>query len=348
MSNIFSRSPYIITIDEAGQVQTTLKLYLWRGYGTAPTEPQYTFTKVIPSSNKPATYYDISPYINEYFDLLLTEDITSPSLSDVTMWLNVKVERIADTVNLGSTTYKAFYGYTEFTNGYNYDNGSLLIDQSTFYFYSDATNKGCFYYLTPTIGVEGTLIVVYTDLVTGSQYTYELTDSNKLYMIPSVHYSNGNKIEIIHIVGETSTTLKTLYFKPKDECKYTPVKCDFINKYGGWQRIWFYKASNETFNVESNEYNLLPFYYPNYSTSMAQRQSFNSNAKETIKVNTDWVDEDYKEVIKQLMLSEKIRIDDKPAIIKTKSLELFKSINTKMINYQLEFDIATNYINNVF
>ena len=66
-----------------------------------------------------------------------------------------------------------------------------------------------------------------------------------------------------------------------------------------------------------------------------------------IRVNTDWVSESYKEVIRQLMLSEKILIDEKPAKLNTKNTELFKSINTKLINYQLEFDFAYDVINSV-
>jgi hypothetical protein len=46
-------------------------------------------------------------------------------------------------------------------------------------------------------------------------------------------------------------------------------------------------------------------------------------------------------------LSEKILIDEKPAKLNTKNTELFKSINTHMINYQLEFEFAYDVINSV-
>ena len=47
------------------------------------------------------------------------------------------------------------------------------------------------------------------------------------------------------------------------------------------------------------------------------------------------------------MLSERILIDNKPAKINTKSTELFKQINTKQINYSLEFEFAYEVINSV-
>lgn len=86
---------------------------------------------------------------------------------------------------------------------------------------------------------------------------------------------------------------------------------------------------------------------PNYNTLEGQRKVFNTSAKKSIKVNTDWVTEDYNELLKELMVSEKILINNYPAKLNTKSTELFKNINQKMINYSLEFDFAYNAINNV-
>ena len=47
------------------------------------------------------------------------------------------------------------------------------------------------------------------------------------------------------------------------------------------------------------------------------------------------------------MLSEVIRLDNKPVKINTAQTELFKNINKKMINYELEFTYANAVINNV-
>jgi hypothetical protein len=47
------------------------------------------------------------------------------------------------------------------------------------------------------------------------------------------------------------------------------------------------------------------------------------------------------------MLSEKMLINKRPAKLNSKSTELFKGVNTKMINYQLEFEYAYDIINSV-
>jgi hypothetical protein len=84
-----------------------------------------------------------------------------------------------------------------------------------------------------------------------------------------------------------------------------------------------------------------------YSGLEGQRKVFNANGKKSIKVNTGWVYENWSEVLKQIMLSERILIDNKPAKINSKSTELFKHINTKQINYSLEFEFAFDVINSV-
>jgi hypothetical protein len=71
------------------------------------------------------------------------------------------------------------------------------------------------------------------------------------------------------------------------------------------------------------------------------------NGKKSIKVNTDWVDESFNLTLKELMLSEKILIDGYPAKLVTKSTELYNNINTKQINYTLDFDFNYNTINDV-
>ena len=49
--------------------------------------------------------------------------------------------------------------------------------------------------------------------------------------------------------------------------------------------------------------------------------------------------------MKQLLLSEKILLDDKPVNVDTKSLELQKNINNRNINYNLSFKYSNPTLN---
>ena len=85
----------------------------------------------------------------------------------------------------------------------------------------------------------------------------------------------------------------------------------------------------------------------NYNTSKNITQNFNVNGQETITVNTGFVREGYSDVIQQILLSETIRLDGRPVVPNSKSVDLQKHINDKLINYTMKFDYAHPTINNI-
>lgn len=350
MSNrIFARSPYIIEINEAGQTSSKIEVFIWNS-GSVPSYPQFTLSKAIPSSSNLQTLYNVSPMIREYFRF------TSPSLNYNTVggtlnsnaYCNVQIKRYKDTSTLlDTTTYYAFDGYGEYTNGYNYDRGSYLLDEGTYYYYYDSNST---YSNTKagdiTLEVTNGWKAKYTNLVSGATTTVTFSSSGlrTQYRVYPTYWSDGNKLEI---TDASNNVLRTYYFRPIEECKYTPIPIDFINKFGAWQREWFFKASFENIEIQNTEYNLMPQVMPSFDTYEGQIRTFNTNAKQSIRVNTGWVNEDFKNTIQEILLSEKILVNSLPMRCKTKSLEKFKSINSKTINYTLEFDYSFNTINNV-
>ena len=348
MATINARSPYIVTINETGQIETKLEIYLWNGTGSMPASPAYTLSKMIPSSNNPATYYDVSPYIREYIDHDNLQTITNIiTATPSNQWCNVglKLFRKVTTsfIQVGSTqTHYGVDGYGYYEEGLNPALGNYLLTSGTYTYNYDLSGE--YGWLTLFTGSGNS--VKYTNLSTGATTTTGLTNNvwRDIPRVLSTYAAVGNRFEII---DGSATVLFTATFVPKTECKYTPVQVDFVNKFGAWQREWFFKASNDSLAIENTEYNLMPSRYPNYGIREGQRTVFNANGKKSIRVNTDWVSESFKEVIQQLMLSERILINKMPAKLNTKNTELFKSINTKLINYQLEFEYAYDVINSV-
>ena len=341
---IRARSPYIISINEASQVSTRIELFIsFFSLGATPTL-SYTLSKAIPASNAPTTYYDISPYIREYFDHTAYSNVTS--LTAAVSYtcidkLNVRVKRyktVGATESLIDTTdYIATDGYTEFANGVNYSGGNYLLDQKTYYYHS-GSNAG--YIL---VYVQSNDKIRWTD----SEGVTYLSSSLGFgwYYVPRCYNSRFTEPWIVEVLNSSNVVQATWTFKPVEECLYTPVKVDFINKHGAFQREFFFKASNDNIEVTNKDYNLMQPY--DYSLTGGQRTTYNQNGTQSIKVNSGWVEEDFKDNLKQLMLSEKVLVDEKPAILKTKSIELNKSINTKQINYSLEFEFAYDLINSV-
>ncbi|NBW59211.1 MAG: hypothetical protein EBR41_01370 [Crocinitomicaceae bacterium] len=342
MANIFARSPYLIRIAETGQNGSKIELFL--ANGSFLGSPQYTLSKLIPASNNVETLYDISPYIREYIRFTScsaggNSAVTNPTNERV----NVRVKRyklVGLTYNLLNTIdYIAFDGYSYYEQGFNFDNLDYGLDAGNYY-YNPTSDAGK---IRVTTGASFT--ARYTNLSTA--VVTSLAVASSTFDIPRVRTANVNEGNKVEILNGASAVQATWYFYPLEECKYTPVIIDFVNKYGAWQREFFFKASNDNFSVENTEYNLMQTNSFNYNVKEGQRKVFNANGKKSVKVNTGWVKETWKEVLKQIMLSERILIDDKPAKINTKSTELFKSINTKQINYTLEFEFAYDVINSV-
>ena len=357
---IFARSPFIITIDETPQESTRLELFLWNGTGAAPAAPTYSLSKKVPSVNNNATYYNIAPFIREFFDFTqiaatpggMTQNTNEDFYCNViykTYYTLDGTETLIDTV-----TDKAFDGFGYFEDEYNYQGQNVLLTDlsnyggSNIYYYLCERNAGLL-----TVYTEATIlndwIARYTNLSTGTIQNVTLTD-NRVVDVKRVYTgwnAVGNKLEIIKTISAFEEIQATFYFVPQCECRYTPISVEFVNRWGSWQTEFFYKASTESVEMTNNQFKSNPVPFPNYNLTQPQYKTFNTNGKRTFKVNTGWVNENYKQVIEEMLLSEMIRVDGLPANLKTKSIEKFKSINTKTINYTMEFEMAYDIINSI-
>ena len=354
MANIFARSPYIIRIAESGQSGSKVELFISNTTSFSAT-PQYTLSKLIPASNNIETLYDISSYIQEFIShSACSTSGDTQAVTPTRQYANVRVKRYKLVAGVYSATatnaqvdYKAFNGYGYYEDNVNYDLGDYGLNGFINHYYLPTEYAGKI-----RINVGANFTVVYENLSTGTPTTLVLGATANVFDIPRVRTANVNEGNIVTIYNASSVAQTSYTFFPIEECKYTPVIIDFVNRYGAWQREFFFKASNDNFSVENTEYNLMQTFttvssVTTYNALEGQRKVFNANGKKSIKVNTGWVAEAWKEVLKQIMLSERILIDSKPAKINTKSTELFKHINTKQINYSLEFEFTYDAINSV-
>lgn len=352
MANIFARSPYIISVNEASQIGSKIEIFLWNGTGSAPSTAQYTLSKLIPSSTNTLTTYDVSPYIREYLSFATRQDPTTMTTLSTSQWCNVRIKRyklIGSTYTLLNTTdYFGLDGYTYYESGSNYNLGNYLLDAKTYY-YQSGVYAGQINIYGNWTDVDNYTYLVYTkpDLSASTTVNFDITSWQAFPRVHSSYTVTGNILKVYQLIDAAPTLVATYTFLPICEPKYTPVVVDFINKYGAWQREIFFKASKSKLDIESTDYNVMQSSIVSFDTLQGQKKSFNTNARETISVNSGFVYEDFSDNIKQLVMSERILVNNKPAICKTKSLDVHKSINTHMINYSLEFELAYNTINSV-
>jgi hypothetical protein len=361
MSNIFARSPFFVSLSGTANQDTTVELFIWNGTGSAPTDPQYTLSKPIPSSVSTVVDYNISPYICEYFNFKTFQtnvNYNTAATTNVNQWCNVKTKTYIAGVLQATTTYRAFYGYSLFTEGYNEDLGTVHLDEGTYYYYydpngtistTDRINAGSIQVISGTVNYTK---YKWTNLDTAASLTTNFVSDSvrKCPRINPLYYGSRVKTEIL---DDTNTVLKTFYFYPVEECKYDVITIDFVNRYGSFERTFMFKASQEGFDVRNTEINTYPSAVA-YDTSVGTKQTFNTNYNEYITCNTGWVDEAYISTLKQLMTSERILAYVKndagtyvqiPVKVRSKSMQKQKHINEKLINYKLEFDYAFDSLN---
>jgi hypothetical protein len=137
------------------------------------------------------------------------------------------------------------------------------------------------------------------------------------------------------------------------EPKFTPYKVTFVNKFGAYQDVYFFKRTTETFSVNDDSYqiNSISTASLTYGTNQGQKQRYNVNGQSSLKLNTGFIKESSVSTIEELFLSENvwIRFEGKslPVIPKSKSFTQKTSLNDKLIDYTVDFDFAFNKINNV-
>lgn len=330
MKKIFVRSPYFVQVDEPDQLAGSIELYIWNKNSTKPSTPNYTLSKDIPSSNQPVLSWNISNYALEFIKPIKATEVSVPTEESDNTWCYMQVVSYSDGVEVADETFVCLNGYTNYSGGFN---------QST-------TDD-----IVPLVNVD-------IKMLRGMNIPYinvflDSNDYNWAGDVDNFFSATTDGMWKLPVDFDTYTfgidgSPDDFYFYSEEVCepKYTPVTCTYINRYGGWQFLTFFKASSELIDTEYKEFNLMPSGI-DYDPYLGVNKVFNNQGKQSIKCNTGWVDENYFELIQDLLLSDTILIDDKPVTIKSKSMDKKTYIKDKNINYTIEFQYAFGLINDI-
>jgi hypothetical protein len=130
------------------------------------------------------------------------------------------------------------------------------------------------------------------------------------------------------------------------EPKYTPYQIAFINRFGVADFITFFKRSDErgTFTQDNYQKSIYNDGFTVPSLEVGKYTSFNVNSRNSLTLNTGFVDQDYDETIKDILMSEYVAVLDNGNWIAVQpergSIEYQKHVNQKLINYTLTFTYA--------
>jgi hypothetical protein len=316
-------------------------IYVWEGLVTAqPSAPAYSINKNVISGQTNITL-EIAELVRDYLTMTFNNDYTS-----IARYVRAIVSSFDDSdepfqTNPIVTTYVALDGYGYFEEGTNPELDRHALISSTNIYLPEST-AGKF-----PIFAEGVGKVIIDSTTT------QITDNG----------NTNQKIQYITIPADSSTiqvfdtddtTLKkTITVSNICEPKYTPFKITFVNKFGAFQDLYFFKKSSEVTNVTDELFkkNIVTNTSSTYNTYDNQKGRINVNAQTSLKMNTGFISENMNQTIEELFYSENvwIRYENKtlPVIPKTKSLQYKTQLNDNLINYTIDFDFAFDRINNI-
>lgn len=365
------RSPFIIEINEPTQLGSKIEIFIWNAGDAEPATPTYTLSKPIPTANQRDTSYNVSNFVKEFIDNIKATYVDYyTGAENVDEWC---IFRIKSYWLNTSSVYEIledeyYYGINGFTN---YSDGNQNPSETKISLLTN-TNINKYYYKQTTypndlIQYVNLLIDKTTTNTTIVNIKYERIDgtvynSNSNILVGNsgvfnikipislvkndANFINGCKVTITYTPASGSPIINIFYTYPICEAKYTPALCDFVNRYGGWETLTFFKAQTNNITTKSDEYKLMPKEV-NYNISRGQSKSFNFKGSQNVTLNTGWVDENYSEFITDLLLSETILLDSQPVTLKTQTSELKTKLKNRMINYTIEFEYNFNLINDV-
>lgn len=369
-----------------------LDLYIYTGSHENKGDPKYTLVKTKLASED-TIVFEISELVRDYIDVKFSGNYDK---LEQTAWVQTELTRTFEDEDTSTTvddpdpltrSYIAFRGYGELFDVNDETlkpinptlSKSALISNRTIYHLSGEPLYVPFYRAE-----DGVFDVKYKNnnsVITRKIYggnTQAITiDSTTIKtdhvdtLDTSVVRARSNNNGGFTIADAVIDTIDEIVFRNKkgveevitvrmiDECKYSPLKISFMNKYGAIQDLWFFKRSDNSMAVEKQDFRRSTIQHLSTGTTFDTNDSpsvlLQSTAKKMITMNTGFVTEDHNQVIKELLntefcwLHEDNPLSRTPTPIKpmTVNFNEKQEVNEKLINFTVEFEYAHNFIQDI-
>jgi len=362
-----------------------LKLYIYGGnINSVPENPEYTLTKTKLSGDDTITF-EVSELIKDYVeikfdgnyegieqtkwvyyeitrtfdddttDVIKEHGIAFRGYGDITDGINPELTKH---VMMSNTVVNNYCGQPITIPYYTGDNGTKKIEykQDTTSLDVAARGNASLYTIDQTVRLNP----LASDVVTIDKTASIVTNSDDSSGIDEIPVDTN----IVEFTFEDGTT-KTILVECIDECKNIPQKVSFINKFGAMQDIWFFARRKDSMTADREQYKKTILKTgttaASYNISDHQRVYLENQGREAITMNTGFIHASYNEVIKQLLVSEFVYIHDRrrqsptngkydlavPINVVTNSLDIKTRRYDKLINYELQFEMDSEFIQSV-
>ena len=383
----FKETDNVIT---SSSFQYMLDLYYWTGSQSASGSiPNFTLVKY--PNNSGTGIFDVSRIMNSELNTLAEEPgVTNAKWFKARLYWQYQSGSVFVTGSdyiapQGRQPYYALDGYQLFPEAVNanivsssitnfgYSEWPLMTDGpvtqsiladsyiSNAVFIGNVGATQCTHMFTQTSNGT-TFITPVAPLPSGSsnEQIVIFDNSPASFLYNSAPFSWYNVIPTVRTGPSTYNALsRGIYFNVVCNQKYPNVRIKWKNRFGQFDWFDFNMVNRQAFQVNRSQYqpqigtwNSNSLGYQPYDSTII---NYLIDTKQSISVNTDWVNEDYNEIFKQLLVSDEIYwINDPdnyvpqnrgfvPITIKTDSIQFKTGVVDKVIQYGFDFDYGQQY-----
>jgi len=369
-----AQSPMIFSLSSStdttqSSFQYTAELWYWSGAVADSGSSKYTLVKY--PNNSGVGTFDVSRIINSTLTDLAEangSNVKYYKCSFGTQYVSSSLI-VTGSTKTDSEVYKALDGYAIFQEPINQQISSKTpywpimtdgpVSQSVF-----DTNIGSGSVYVGNVSGSIPTSIFYSSSVGTASFALSAstgTTGTEIRQFPMFPSSSGFPLSTIGLTDYTiiarsgSTDLGSkLYFTIDCPQKYPNVRIKWKNRYGQFDYMNFYGVSQNGMQVDRQMYqpqigswDAQTVSYQNYDS---QNKPYVVNAKQTLLVNSQIIQQDYNDIFKQLLVSDEIywiydenTNDIRPISINQDSITFKTGVVDKTIQYSFTFDWAQNY-----
>lgn len=369
-----AQSPMVFSVTSSINVsqsnfQYVAQLYYWTGPVAESGSYKYTLVKYPNTSG--AGIFDVSRIINSTLSNYAIADTSNVEFYKVnfsTQWTSGSAQ-VTGSETVESPVFKALDGYAVFQEPINqqiYDktpHWPLMTDgPATQSFFIDNYGSGSVY-----VGNAGTSIptsIFFSSSIGSASFNLSGNDnitSGQVSHFPLFPSQNEFPLSTIGLTQYTiqaqsgSTLLGTpIQFGIECQEKYPNVRIMFKNRYGQFDYINCFGTSVTTFGTERTNYqpqvgswNSSTLSYNSYDS---QLKTYIVNSKQSLLVNTSYLQQEYNDIFKQFLSSDEMYwvYDEannmvRPITINVDTLTFKTGVVDKLIQYSFTFQYGQGY-----
>jgi hypothetical protein len=318
-----------------------------------------------PIGNETSVTFDFTEIAKNYLEQNYQSNLVTAAYYQ-SLWVTITITaRKSNDSIIGTTTNQKYLiqeGYNLFEEGVNYTEEKLAL-----------ITASCINHLKG----ENIVIPVNIQQVTSVKFysgstlinTQNVNDSNESSeKIKYITQTNTDDEAINRVTFNGPRFATSLTIDKIEECKYPINKIVFVNRWGAYEELFFFKKSTESLSSTKQEFNGSIFKaknvaiagnpcvetttYNQYSINSHSKQSYNANATQSITLNSGFVGECRNPSFEELMVSEYIWLINprgiiQPVNLKESSFAKKTGLNDGLINYTMSFDISAKLVNNI-